>query len=150
MKQKLPNCKIVLPRPIWKAVNKVAAKSFDDVISQLKELQIDMIANEGITRKNLEKKGFHLNQHGLKKFSEILIAGVRELWKKNSFSIHNVQRSFNQKKSNYQNPLLTATEGNKKTFDCNIVNNYFNDDFDDESAPSKDAINTGIRHIDHR
>ena len=54
------------------------------------------------------------------------------------------------KKSNYQNPLLTATEENKKSFDCNIVNNYFNDDFDDESAPSKDTKNTGIRHIDHR
>ena len=38
-----------------------------------------MIGNEGITRENLEKKGFRLNQHGLKKFSVIRIAGVREL-----------------------------------------------------------------------
>ena len=79
VKQKLPNFKIVLPRPIQKAVNTVVTQFVDDVISQLKELEIDLIGNENITRKDLRKKAFHLNQYGLKKFDVNLIAGIREL-----------------------------------------------------------------------
>ena len=59
VKEKLPNCKIVLSRPIRRAYNKV--------VTQLKELQIDMIGNEDITMKDLEKKRLNLSQHGLKK-----------------------------------------------------------------------------------
>ena len=59
VKEKLPNCKIVLSRPIRRAYNKV--------FTQLKELQIDMIGNEDITMKDLEKKRLNLSQHGLKK-----------------------------------------------------------------------------------
>ena len=52
------------------------------------------------------------------------------------FTIHNVHGA--KKKSSFQNPLITATEENKNTFDCNIVNNNFNDTFNDENTPSKD------------
>ena len=38
VKDKLPNCKIVLSRPIRKADNKVAPQVVNDVITQLKEL----------------------------------------------------------------------------------------------------------------
>ena len=47
--------------------------------------------------------------------------------KKNSFSIHNLQCSLNQERSNFQSPLITATKENKKIFDCKIVNNNFSD-----------------------
>ena len=38
-----------------------------------------MIGNEDITRTDLGKKGFHLNQHGLRKIAVNLIAAIREL-----------------------------------------------------------------------
>ena len=66
VKEKLPNCKTVLSRPIRRADNKVAMQVVDDVITPLKELQIDMIGNDDITRKDLGKKGLHLNHNGLK------------------------------------------------------------------------------------
>ena len=59
VKEKLSNCKIVLCRPIRRAYNKV--------VTQLKELQIDMIGNEDITKKDFGKKCLNLSQHGLKK-----------------------------------------------------------------------------------
>ena len=86
-----------------------------------------MIGNEYITRKDPRKKGLCLNQHGVKKFAVNFKAGIRELWKDNLFSIHNLQHSLNQEKFNF--PLTTATEENKKNFYCNIVNNKFYDYF---------------------
>ena len=38
VKEKLPNCKIVLSRPIRRAQSKVATQVVDDVITQLKQL----------------------------------------------------------------------------------------------------------------
>ena len=52
--------------------------------------------------------------------------------------------------SNFQKPLITATEEKRKSFDCNIVSNNFSDFFNHESTPSKDTINTGNRHIDQK
>ena len=78
-KREIANCKIVLSRTTRRADNKVATQVANDVITQLKELQIDMTGNEHITRKNLGKKGLHLHQHGLKKFAINLIVGIREL-----------------------------------------------------------------------
>ena len=76
-KREIANCKIVFSRTIRRADSKVATQVANDVITQLKELQIDMIGNEDITRKDLGKKGLH--QYGLKKFAINLIAGIREL-----------------------------------------------------------------------
>ena len=55
VKEKLRNCKIVLSRRTQRADNKVVTQVVDDVITQLKELQKDMISNEDITRKDLGK-----------------------------------------------------------------------------------------------
>ena len=38
-----------------------------------------MIGNENIEKKQLRKRGFHLNGFGLKRFAENSIAGIREL-----------------------------------------------------------------------
>ena len=38
-----------------------------------------MIGNENIEKKQLGKRGFHLNGFYLKKFAQNLIAGIREL-----------------------------------------------------------------------
>lgn len=91
VKEKLPYCKIVLFRPIRRADNRIATRVVDEVITLLKELQIVMNGNEIITRKDRGKKGLYLNQHGFKKFSTNLIAVIRELCKKSSFSFLNLQ-----------------------------------------------------------
>ena len=76
-----------------------------------------------------------------------LIAGIRDLWKKNSFPFDNLQRSLKQEKSNFQNRLITATEEKREDFDFNIENNNFSNFLMKESTPSKDMIskqtNTG-------
>ena len=51
----------------------------EEVIAQFQKLTIDMIGNENIEKKQLGKRGFHLNGFGLKKIAENLIAGIREL-----------------------------------------------------------------------
>ena len=79
VKGKLPKCKIALSRIIRRADSKVATRFVDDVITQLKDIQDDVIGNEDIIRKDIGKKSFHLNQHGLKRFAVNLIAGSREL-----------------------------------------------------------------------
>ena len=61
-------------------------------------------------------------------------------------SIHNLQRSLNQENYNFQNSLITATEENKKTFNCNIEHNTFGDFYNDESTLSKDTINARYKH----
>ena len=57
VREELPNCKIVLSKHIRRADNKVATQIVDDVITLLKELQIDMTGNENITSKGLGKVG---------------------------------------------------------------------------------------------
>lgn len=69
---------MILSRLIWRTDNIVVTQDVNDVITQLKELQFDMIGNEDITRKNFGRKGLHLNEHGLKKFTGNLTAGIKE------------------------------------------------------------------------
>ena len=52
----------------------------EEVIAQFQKLTIDIIGKENIEKKQLGKRGFHLNGFGLKKFDQNLIAGIRELW----------------------------------------------------------------------
>ena len=52
----------------------------EEVIAQFQKLTIDMIGKENVEKKQLGKRGFHLNGFGLKKFDQNLIAGIRELW----------------------------------------------------------------------
>ena len=73
-----------------------------------------MVGNEDVTTKNLRKKRLHLSQHDLEKLAVNFIVGIIELGKKNSYSIHNSQGSLNHEKSNFWNPLITATEENMK------------------------------------
>ena len=39
-----------------------------------------MIGNESNEKKQLRKRGLHLNSFCLKKFAQNVIAGIRELW----------------------------------------------------------------------
>ena len=41
---------------------------------------IAQFRNENIEKKQLGKRGLHLNGFGLEKFTQNLIAGIRELW----------------------------------------------------------------------
>ena len=51
----------------------------EEVISPFQKLTIDMIGNKNIEKKQLGKRGLHLNDYVLKKFAQNLIAGIREL-----------------------------------------------------------------------
>ena len=51
----------------------------EEVIAQFQKLTIDMIGKENVEKKQLGKRGLHLNGFGLKKFDQNLIAGIREL-----------------------------------------------------------------------
>ena len=79
VKLTVPNCKVIISRPIKRHDNDNTSRVIEKAISQFQKLAIDMIGNENIERKQLRKRGLHLNGFGLKKFAQNLIAGIREL-----------------------------------------------------------------------
>ena len=79
IKLRVPNCKIIIFRPIKRHDNDNASYAIEEVIAQFQKLPIDMMGNENIEKKQLGKRGFYLNGFGLKKSAQNLIAGIREL-----------------------------------------------------------------------
>ena len=79
IKLRVPNCKVIISILIKRHDNDNASRVIEEVIVQFQKLTIDMIGNENIEKKQLGKRGFHLNDFGLKKIAENLIAGIREL-----------------------------------------------------------------------
>ena len=79
IKLRIPNCKVIISRLIKRHDNDNASRVIEEVISQFQKLTIDMIGNEYIEKKQLQKRGLHLNGFGLKKFAQNLIVGIREL-----------------------------------------------------------------------
>ena len=79
IKLRVPNCKVIISRPMKRHDNDNASRVIEEVISQFQKLTIDMIGNENIEKKQLGKRRLHLNDFGLKKFAQNLIAGIREL-----------------------------------------------------------------------
>ena len=51
----------------------------EELIPKFQKQTTDMIGNENIEKKQLGKRGFHLNGFGLNKFAQNLIAGIREV-----------------------------------------------------------------------
>ena len=76
---RLPNCKVIISRPIKRHDKDNASRVIEDVVPQFQKLTIGMIGNKNIAKKQLGKRGLHLNGFGLKKFAQNLIGGVREL-----------------------------------------------------------------------
>ena len=79
IKLKVANCKVIISRPIKRHDNDNASRVIEEVNAQFQKLTIDMIGNENIEKKQLRKRGLHLNAFGLKKFPQNLIAGIRKL-----------------------------------------------------------------------
>ena len=79
IKLRVPNCKVIISKPIKRHDNDNASHTMEEVISQFQKLTIDIIGNENIEKKQLGKRGLHLNGFGLNKFAQNLIAGIREI-----------------------------------------------------------------------
>ena len=79
VKLRVPNCKVIISRPIKRHDNDNASRVIEEVNAQFQKLTIDMIGNENIEKKHLGKRGLHLNGFGLKTFAQNLIAGIRKL-----------------------------------------------------------------------
>ena len=79
VKLRVPNCKVIISRPIKRHDNDNASRVIEEVNAQFQKLTIDMIGNENIEKKQLGKRGLHLNAFGLKKFPQNLIAGIQKL-----------------------------------------------------------------------
>ena len=79
LKLRVPIYEVIISRPIKRHDNGNASHVVEEVISQFQKVTIDMIGNENIEKKQLGKRGLHLNGFGLKKFVQNLIAGIREL-----------------------------------------------------------------------
>ena len=97
IKLRVPNCKVIISRPIKRHDNDNASCVIEELIPKFQKQTIDMIGNENIEKKQLGKRGFHLNGLGLKKIAQNLTAGIRELSiVKNSFC--NVSQKTNHLK----------------------------------------------------
>ena len=79
IKLRVPNCKVIISKPIKRHDNDNASHTMEEVISQFQKLTIDIIGHENIEKKQLGKRGLHLNGFGLNKFAQNLIAGIREI-----------------------------------------------------------------------
>ena len=66
---RVPNCKVIISRSIKRHDNDSASRVKEEVISQFQKLTIDIIGNENTEKKQLGKRGLHLNGFGLKKFA---------------------------------------------------------------------------------
>ena len=73
IKLRVPNRKVIISRPIKRCDNDSASRVVDKVIAQFQKLTNDMIGNENIEKKQLGKRGLHLNGFALKKFAQYLI-----------------------------------------------------------------------------
>ena len=71
IKLRVPNSKVIISRPIKRHNNDNASRVIDKVISQFEKLTIDMIGNEKIEKKQLEKRGSRLRGFGLKNLLRI-------------------------------------------------------------------------------
>ena len=65
IKLTVPNCKVIISRPIKRHDNDNTSRVIEKVISKFQKLTIDMIGNENIEKKQLRKKCLHLNGFGL-------------------------------------------------------------------------------------
>ena len=79
IKLRVPNCKVIISRPTKRHDNENAPRVIEEVIAQFQKLTIDMKQNENIGKKQLGKRGFHLDGFSLKKFRQNLIARTGEL-----------------------------------------------------------------------
>ena len=70
IKLRVPNCKVIISRPIKRHDNNDVYCVIEEVIAQFQKLTIDMIGNKNIEKKQLGKRGFHLSGFGLKKFAQ--------------------------------------------------------------------------------
>ena len=75
-KLRIPNYKVIISRLIKRHNNINTSCVIEEVIIQSQT--IDLIGNENIEKKQLRKRGLHLNG-GLKKLAQNLIGCVREL-----------------------------------------------------------------------
>ena len=78
IKLRLPNCKVIISRPIKRHDKDNASLVIEEVVPQFQKLTTGMIGNKNIAKKQLGKRGLHLNGFGLKTFAQNLIAAVRE------------------------------------------------------------------------
>ena len=79
IKLRVPNCKVIISRPTKRHDNENAPRVIEEVIAQFQKLTNDMKQNENIGKKQLGKRGFHLDGFSLKKFRQNLIARTGEL-----------------------------------------------------------------------
>ena len=71
IKLRVPNSKVIISKPIKRHNNDNASGVIDEVISQFEKLTIDMIGNEKIEKKQLEKRRLRLRGFGLKNLLRI-------------------------------------------------------------------------------
>ena len=71
IKLRVPNSKVIISKPIKRHNNDNASGVIDEVISQFEKLTIDMIGNEKIEKKQLEKRGLRFRGFGLKNLLRI-------------------------------------------------------------------------------
>jgi len=60
----LPNCRIVISKPVIRTDNDKAMSAIRNLNNQLSQLEIECIENDNILQKHVGRKGLHLNKQG--------------------------------------------------------------------------------------
>ena len=79
IKEKLPNCNVILSMPTKRCDIQKASATVNLVNEQLSQLNIDIIENKNISDKHLGRHGLHLTNHGRVRLAINFISYVKKL-----------------------------------------------------------------------
>ena len=110
IKVRVPNREVIISRPIKRRDNDSASRVIEEVVAQFQKLTNYMIGNENIEKKQLGKRGLHLNGFGSKKFAQYLI----NIWYSKKLFCDDISQKTNQLKECklYHDSGILPTENN--------------------------------------
>ena len=73
IKEKLQNCNVILSMPTKRCNSQKAYATVNLINQQLSQLNIDIIENNNISDKHLDRDGLHLTNHGRLRLAMIFI-----------------------------------------------------------------------------
>ena len=131
IKEKLQNCNVILSMPTKRCNSQKAYATVNLVNQQLSQLNIDIIENNNISDKHLDRDGLHLTNHGRVRLAMIFIWYVKKPWRfycSRGCTLYNL--SQNPSNDSYTKGSV-RTSGNKIGLDIDgltqiRVNNSFN------------------------
>ena len=73
------DCKVIISTPTYRFDNQKAGNTVNEFTNMLINLNVPIVDNQNISRKNLGYKGLHLNSYGSSTLAMNLISAIKKL-----------------------------------------------------------------------